>query len=387
MFLSNFKKIKCNFLSKVSFYKNLTHLNKYITISNNLSDIKYKSFTTYHKQSPSKDIDFGVINEILDLCQLEPKMQPDYVRVKYCPLCEKPHHEESTNLYTLIVYKQSHVFHCFRCGNKGSFVRLFKILNKLGDLSKYKDLFMKKPSGYSSNGGNTTDNDDYQAQSDMQSNYLTQEIPDKNISQVSPQIYNQNFNQKLKQSPQISNNFEQVNSFSDQNFKISLNNTGLINELYRRNLLITNPKCQSIMDYLINERKLTKETLNFYKIGVSYEKFKSNSYDYINLPCVTYPMFYPTDKNSLFALERGFIDDNLYNFYNCEKFYLARLKVRAIGKEFKHFQKMEPVGSVLWGLFGLDTVPQEAEEIIITEGEYDAMAAYQVRNKIRKTFH
>jgi twinkle protein len=55
------------------------------------------------------------------------------------------------------------------------------------------------------------------------------------------------------------------------------------------------------------------------------------------------------------------------------------MKIRAIGKEFKHFQKMEPAGSVLWGLFGLDTVPQDAEEIIITEGEYDAMAAYQVR--------
>lgn len=30
------------------------------------------------------------------------------------------------------------------------------------------------------------------------------------------------------------------------------------------------------------------------------------------------------------------------------------------------------------GLFGLDTVPADAEEIVITEGEYDAMAVYQV---------
>jgi len=29
-------------------------------------------------------------------------------------------------------------------------------------------------------------------------------------------------------------------------------------------------------------------------------------------------------------------------------------------------------------LFGIDTIPEEAEEIIITEGEYDAMAAWQV---------
>lgn len=37
--------------------------------------------------------------------------------------------------------------------------------------------------------------------------------------------------------------------------------------------------------------------------------------------------------------------------------------------------KLNPTGSV-WGLFGLNTVPKNAEEIIITEGEYDAMAAY-----------
>jgi len=29
-------------------------------------------------------------------------------------------------------------------------------------------------------------------------------------------------------------------------------------------------------------------------------------------------------------------------------------------------------------LFGLDTVPEDAKEIVITEGEYDAMSVYQV---------
>jgi hypothetical protein len=195
MFLSNFRKIKCNFLSKFSYKKNLFQLSNYNT-SLSLS-ISNKSFATYRKQSPPKEIDFGIINEILDLCQLEPKMQPDYIRVKYCPLCEKPHHEESTNLYTLIVYKQSHVYYCFRCGNKGSFVRLFKVLNKLGDLSKYKDLFMKKPAGYSSNGGNTTDNDDYQSQSqgEVKSSFLVEETSEKNqnVSQNFSQNQNQNF--------------------------------------------------------------------------------------------------------------------------------------------------------------------------------------------------
>merc|ERR1711908_23359 len=49
----------------------------------------------------------------------------------------------------------------------------------------------------------------------------------------------------------------------------------------------------------------------------------------------------------------------------------------AIGKEFKHFMRMEPQGAILWGLFGLDTVPSDSKEIVITEGEYDAMSVYQ----------
>lgn len=34
------------------------------------------------------------------------------------------------------------------------------------------------------------------------------------------------------------------------------------------------------------------------------------------------------------------------------------------------------MGSKVLGLFGLNTVPEDATEIIITEGEFDAMIAY-----------
>jgi twinkle protein len=139
-----------------------------------------------------------------------------------------------------------------------------------------------------------------------------------------------------------------------------------------------NPKCGIILDYLLNERKLTMETLSFYKVGVSFESFKANSYEYINLPCVTYPMFYPNNQNNLLAIDKNSIDKSIYEFYQCDKFYLAKLKIRSIGKEFKHFQRIEPTSALISGLFGLHTVPDNAEEIIITEGEYDAMAAYQV---------
>ena len=34
-----------------------------------------------------------------------------------------------------------------------------------------------------------------------------------------------------------------------------------------------------------------------------------------------------------------------------------------------------------WGLFGLHAVPADAAELVITEGEYDAMAVYQATGR------
>ena len=34
-----------------------------------------------------------------------------------------------------------------------------------------------------------------------------------------------------------------------------------------------------------------------------------------------------------------------------------------------------------WGLFGLHAVPADATELVITEGEYDAMAVYQATGR------
>ena len=134
-------------------------------------------------------------------------------------------------------------------------------------------------------------------------------------------------------------------------------------------------------------------TLDFYKVGISFENFFSKNqedYDKTLLPCITYPMFYPLGmKGSFLAIDESQTEPALYDFFDCENYYLAKVKVRAIGKEFKHFQRIEPKNSLYWyilflinilirGLFGIDTVPKSATQVIITEGEYDAMAAWQV---------
>jgi hypothetical protein len=59
--------------------------------------------------------------------------------------------------------------------------------------------------------------------------------------------------------------------------------------------------------------------------------------------------------------------------------YLTRrIKVRAVDN--KAWQRMDPPGGG-WGLFGFHTVPADAKEIILTEGEYDAMAVWQATGR------
>ena len=52
---------------------------------------------------------------------------------------------------------------------------------------------------------------------------------------------------------------------------------------------------------------------------------------------------------------------------------VRRIKARAFGR--KSWQRLDPPGGG-WGLFGLHTVGPEENAVILTEGEYDAMAAY-----------
>lgn len=54
---------------------------------------------------------------------------------------------------------------------------------------------------------------------------------------------------------------------------------------------------------------------------------------------------------------------------------IVRIKMRSLTQKGK--QRLEPKGGG-WGLFGWNTIPDDATEIVLTEGEFDAMAVYQV---------
>jgi twinkle protein len=343
-----------------------------ITSKFNFSSVQISK--EYNKYKYSYDIES--VFDMLKFCDLEPRHEGGNIRLKYCPVCEKPHNDEFTNMNTCVIYKATMVYHCYRCANRGHIARLIKTLAKQRDLSHFTNLIRK---GDSQTG---TENEEYEPVKTTYNQFNKQNGPNnqnnQNIQEIKESLDIMNETPQQLEYPKASYSAPTGYNISNMTeFKTSINNAYLIQELNKRNLLLENPKCEIIKDYLINERKISMETLKFYNVGVSFEKFKNSSFEHSNLPCVTFPMFYPIDPKSYLKVDKNDLDENTYKFYKCDQFFLARMKVRAIGKEFKQFQRIEPSGGMIWGLFGMDTVPESAEEIILTEGEYDAMAAYQ----------
>lgn len=109
-----------------------------------------------------------------------------------------------------------------------------------------------------------------------------------------------------------------------------------------------------IANYLMNGRKLKKETLDLYRVGAAIYTFQDEAGNWNrDEACVTFPW-----------IERS---ANGVEFTN-------RVKARSLAN--KSNMRLDPAGG-RWGLFGWHTVPPEAQEIVICEGEYDAMSVWQ----------
>ena len=135
---------------------------------------------------------------------------------------------------------------------------------------------------------------------------------------------------------------------------------------YIRNISDVHPE---VMEYLTGsgpgQRGLSKEVVKKYKVGSTEQTFLVKSGNDEGLPekqtlvCVTFPWIVPNLKES---------EGDTKPRYN-----IVRTKLRSIEK--KSCMRLYPKGGG-WGLFGLHTVPHDAEAVVLTEGEYDAMAVY-----------
>ncbi|KAF4134621.1 AAA domain [Phytophthora infestans] len=137
--------------------------------------------------------------------------------------------------------------------------------------------------------------------------------------------------------------------------------------------LLDDPEFEPVLHYLTDIRGLSKEVLQKYCVGAIEQPFwDHDAGERVNAHCISFPwMARQMDMDAMGVVcqdekKQAAEDKNLYD--------VVRLKLRAV--EDKAKQQLVPKGGS-WGLFGWNTVPATAQELVLTEGEFDAMAVHQ----------
>ena len=139
-----------------------------------------------------------------------------------------------------------------------------------------------------------------------------------------------------------------------------------LNSCYISSLLDL-PSSNPVLDYLTNTRGLTKATLRKYGVGRGTYNFPNEDGQFIPTECVTFPWILKTDE----VVQQEEMRGATVKFSEKQQYITRRIKARAL--QDKALQRLDPPGGG-WGLFGYHTIPDDATEIVVTEGEYDAMA-------------
>ena len=121
--------------------------------------------------------------------------------------------------------------------------------------------------------------------------------------------------------------------------------------------LLIHHKYPQILNHLLDTspqgRCLTINTLRKYCVGAKMSTFVDDQNHRLQEECILFPWI-ELDANNQPIIHR----------------YKSRSLVH------KAHMRLDPVGGS-WGLFGWHTIPKKALSLVITEGEFDAMAVYQ----------
>ncbi|TMW66541.1 hypothetical protein Poli38472_004306 [Pythium oligandrum] len=135
--------------------------------------------------------------------------------------------------------------------------------------------------------------------------------------------------------------------------------------------LFDDPDFEPIRQYLIEKRGISEQVLMKYGVGAIEQPFRNENGEQVVAKCISFPwMARQGDLDTMGVLRSSSSPSSA----DKNQFDVIRLKIRAL--EDKSQQRLVPKGGS-WGLFGWNTVPTSAEEIVVTEGEFDAMAVYQ----------
>lgn len=240
--------------------------------------------------------------------------------VEKCPLCPKPHKDQTTNMWTLNFKQNNGAFLCFRCGVHGSWTD-----------------FVRKIIG---NEFNMSGNDNFNTQPEQETTSRTDFIDfyKKKLT---------NF-ERLKENKTNTNNKENKDDCHEHGSCDHVREEG---------------KNKDLLNYITGPypgRAISMETLSRYGVGIGEEMFKNDSGNYSLVPSIYFPM-----------VGKEFKKRN-------EDWLVMKTKIRGIFPNQKKHQRIFPPGSP-FGLFGLNTLLDcsSKKAVVITEGEYDAMAVGQ----------
>eukprot|EP00903_Cladosiphon_okamuranus_P009922 g9419.t1 len=147
--------------------------------------------------------------------------------------------------------------------------------------------------------------------------------------------------------------------------------------------LFHNPRFREVKKYLMGtepgQRGINEGVLIKYGVGCATYRYPGEN-GYVDANSITFP--WVVNKKDIPPDEVKSLDEFVQSKYGGKsgvpESVVVRVKARAV--QNKRWQRLDPAGG-RWGLFGLHTVPDNAKEVVLTEGEFDAMAVYQATKK------
>ena len=194
-----------------------------------------------------------------------------------------------------------------------------------------------------------------------------------------------------------------ANNDDDIDDDIDTNSDSNINDEIKKNLAEikkNKAEIQKVLKYLVETRGLQTRTLRKYGVGTTTHKFCNDQNQWQSSWCVTFPWILTQAQVDLQDELRHQPDNHTHKKNHspqtsspppppssdttttspssADSLVTRRIKLRSV--ENKAWQRLDPPGGG-WGFFGLHTVPPDATEVVITEGEYDAMAVWQATGR------
>ena len=251
--------------------------------------------------------------------------------VRECPFCPRPHRNQADNLWKLYVKQVDGAFFCHRCGAKGSWFDFKKKLDP--NLAKMVDsvggagvaTHQRGAGAHSSPQraqAGASDGQEQRQQRHQEQQRPASVWPDQEAAAGMPRALRE-----------------------DHRFASLLN-------------VLTGSE--------ETHRGLSADVLQKYGVGAAMYRFADSTpgqpTKWVEEPCVTFPWLL---RKSELGLSHADDDDS---------WVISRIKARSLSNKSR--QRLDPGGGS-WGLFGWHTVPADARTLVMTEGEFDAMAVHQ----------